>query len=40
MDKIGSPEVNPCAYGQLIYDKKGKNIQERKKKFPSLNGAG
>ena len=22
-----SPEVNPCSYSQLIYDKGGKNIQ-------------
>ena len=28
--KIESPEVNPCTYGQLIYDKGGKDIQCRK----------
>lgn len=22
-----SPEINPCVFGQFIYDKKGKNIQ-------------
>ena len=23
----GSPETDPCSYGQLIYEKVGKNIQ-------------
>ena len=25
--KIESPEINPCAYGYFIFDKRGKNIQ-------------
>ena len=27
MDKIESPEINPCTYGYLIFEKGGKNIQ-------------
>ena len=26
-NKIGSPEINPCIYVYLIFDKRGKNIQ-------------
>ena len=26
-NKIESPEMNPCMYGYLIFDKRGKNIQ-------------
>ena len=29
-NKVESPEINPCTYGQLIYEKGGKDIQWRK----------
>ena len=30
MEQDKTPEINPCTYGQLIYDKGGKDIQWRK----------
>ena len=37
-NKIGSPEINPCTYGYLIFDKGGKSIQWST--ASSINGAG
>ena len=32
-NKIKSPEINPCTYGHIIFEKGGKNIQWRKDNF-------
>ena len=29
-DKTESPEMNPCTYGHLVFDKGGKSMQWRK----------
>ena len=39
-NKRESPEINPCTYRYLIFDKGGKTIQRRAKIASSTNGAG
>ena len=35
---IESPDINPCTYGYLIFDKEGKNVHGAKT-ASSINGA-
>jgi hypothetical protein len=39
-NRIGDPEIKPHTYCHLIFDKGTKNIQWKKKRASSMNGAG
>ena len=39
-NRIENPEMDPRLFGQLIFDKTGKNIQWKKKTLSSTNGVG
>ena len=39
-NKIESPEINPCTYGHLIFDKGGKNIYNGLNTISLTSGAG
>ena len=39
-NRIESPEVNLCLYGQIIFDKRAKKIYTEERKASSINYAG
>ena len=39
-NRIENTEINPCAYDQLVYNKRGKNIYPGEKTVSSISGAG
>ena len=39
-NKIEIPEINPCTYGQLIFDKRGKKIYNGEKTISLTSGDG
>ena len=38
--KIKSPEINPCIYGQFVYNKADKNTHNAEEPVSSASGAG